>query len=322
MEYEHGAENQPMDGNPSMRGPSESAMHIARADCPELDLMANPQIRLRFRVNQGTSVVAVDASKNMSLTSTTLASGNTCPIMIASAATGNPMASVLAASAGFSVSWGAVVNALEPTIDGTYMPFTTARLYVPFVHLENPQAIISKPVKKFNAAFDLQLSASVENAKYVVVLPFAEQTSSFATAAVQEFQSPFDSAPWTLQPGSSIRNFNVGIGSSQVIDISHDYDFHHFTNEIAKIGAINGDLTPELVNGLLNYQAWSLSNRMLIADVSRLPEKDIPQSIQIQGTNAGCQGVNLLVLVISEQELTLDRLTGEVLEFSTASEKR
>ncbi|KAG3145805.1 hypothetical protein PI124_g16140 [Phytophthora idaei] len=254
--------------------------------------------------------------------------------MIASAASGNPMAGVLAASAGFSVSWGAVVNALEPTIDGTYMPFTTARLYVPFVHLENPQAIISKPVKKvryndycaqwfyqragigkqstqFNAAFDLQLSASVKNAKCVVVLPFAEQTSSFATAAVQEFQSPFDSAPWTLQPGSSIRNFNVRIGSSQVFDISHDYDVHHFTNEIAKIGAINGDLTPELVNGLLDYQTWSLSNRMLIADVSRLTEKDIPQSIQIQGTNAGCQGTNLLVLVISEQELTLDRLTGK-----------
>ncbi|KAG3136244.1 hypothetical protein C6341_g21467 [Phytophthora cactorum] len=36
MEYEHGAENHPMDGNPSMRGPSESATHIARADCPHL----------------------------------------------------------------------------------------------------------------------------------------------------------------------------------------------------------------------------------------------------------------------------------------------
>ncbi|KAG3088404.1 hypothetical protein PI124_g2904 [Phytophthora idaei] len=36
MEYEHLAENQPMDGNPSMRGPSESATHIARADCPHL----------------------------------------------------------------------------------------------------------------------------------------------------------------------------------------------------------------------------------------------------------------------------------------------
>ncbi|RAW23586.1 hypothetical protein PC110_g19979 [Phytophthora cactorum] len=187
----------------------------------ELDLMANPQIRLRFRVNQGTAAIAVDASKNMSLTSTTLSSGNTCPVMVASAATGNPMAGVLTASAGFSIAWGAVVNSLEPTIDGTYMPFTTARLYVPFVHLENPQAIISKPVKKvryndcyaqwfnqragtgksttqLNASFDLQLSASVKNAKYVVVLPFAEKTGSFATATVQEVQSPFDSAPWTV----------------------------------------------------------------------------------------------------------------------------
>ncbi|GMF30614.1 unnamed protein product [Phytophthora lilii] len=222
--------------------------------------------------------------------------------MIASAATGNPLASVLATSAGFSVSWGAVVNSLEPTIDGTYMPFTSARLYVPFVHPENPQAIISKPIKKVryndcyaqwfyqragigkqstqsNASFDLQLSASVKNANYVVVLPFGEQTSS------------------------SIRNFNVRISSTQVFDISHDYDFHHFTNEVAKIGAINGDLTPELVNGLLDYQTWSLSNRMLIADVSRLTERDVPQSIQLQGTNAGCQGVNLLVLVINISEL-------------------
>uniref|UniRef100_H3GY85 Uncharacterized protein n=1 Tax=Phytophthora ramorum TaxID=164328 RepID=H3GY85_PHYRM len=190
----------------------------------ELDLMANPQIRLRFRVNQGTSSVAVDASK---------------------------------------------VNALEPTIDGTYMPFTTSRL-------------------------------------------------GSTSVLVLEFQSPFDSAPWTLHPGSSIRNFNVRIGSQQTFDISHDYDFHHFTNEIAKIASINGDLTPELVNGLLDYQTWSLTNRVLIADVSRLTERDVPQAIQVSGVNAGCQGTNMLVLVVSEQELSYDRLTGEVLDFTTA----
>ncbi|RAW21438.1 hypothetical protein PC110_g17643 [Phytophthora cactorum] len=184
----------------------------------ELDLLAIRQICLRFRVNQGSSIIAVDSSKNMSLTSTTLSSGNSCPIMVSSAATGNPMAGVLAASAGFSVAWGVVANSLEPTIDSTYMPFTTARLYVPFIHLENPQAIISKPVKKvryndcyaqwfnqragtgkqsiqLNASFDLQLSASVKNAKYVVLLPFAEPTGSFVSATVQEIQSPFDSAP-------------------------------------------------------------------------------------------------------------------------------
>ncbi|ETI30235.1 hypothetical protein F443_22644, partial [Phytophthora nicotianae P1569] len=36
MEYERGAENQPMDGNPSMSSPSASATHVARADCPHL----------------------------------------------------------------------------------------------------------------------------------------------------------------------------------------------------------------------------------------------------------------------------------------------
>ncbi|EEY55388.1 uncharacterized protein PITG_09333 [Phytophthora infestans T30-4] len=307
----------------------------------ELDLIANPQIRLRFRVNQGTSAIDVDASRNMTLTGTTLSSGNVCHVMVASATSPNPMYNALSVAGSVAVSWGAVVNSLEPTIDGTYMPFTTSRLYVPFVHLQNPQDIISKPVKKvryndcyaqwfyqragigkqstqLNTAFDLQLPASVKNAIYVILLPFAEQSGSFVSAAVQEFQSPFDSAPWTLHPGSSIRNFNVRIGSTQCFDISHDYDFHQFTNEFAKIASINGDLTPELVNGLLDYQTWSLTNRVLIADVSRLTERDIPQAIQVQGVNAGCQGTNMLVLVVSEQELSYDRLTGEVLDFTTA----
>ncbi|EEY60513.1 uncharacterized protein PITG_13221 [Phytophthora infestans T30-4] len=266
----------------------------------ELDLMAKPKIRLHFRVNQGVSSAGVNTTKGMSLASTTISSGNTCPVRVA------------------AIAWGAVVNALEPTIDGTYMSFTTSRLYVPVTHLKNPQAIISTPVKKvrfndcygylfyqragigkqstqLNASFYIQLSASVKNAKYVILLPFAEQTNSLNSAAVQVFQSPFDSAPWTLHPGSSIRNFNVRI--------------------VSKISAINGGLTPELVNGLLGYQSWSLTNRVLIADVSRLTERGVPQSIQIQGFNAGCEGVNMIVLVMSEQELTYDRLTGEVLDF-------
>ncbi|KAG3169578.1 hypothetical protein PC128_g19115 [Phytophthora cactorum] len=36
MEYEQGAENQPMDSYPSMGNPNASATHIARADCPHL----------------------------------------------------------------------------------------------------------------------------------------------------------------------------------------------------------------------------------------------------------------------------------------------
>jgi len=308
----------------------------------ELDLMANPQIKLRFRVNQGSSVITTATSKNMTISSTTLASGQTCPIMVASAAANCPNAGVVAtAGAGqISVAWGAITNTLEPGVDSTYFPFTTTRLYVPFVDLENPQAIISKPVKtvkyldyyaqwfyqraglgvqtgQHNSSFDLQLSASLKNAKYVALMPFAETSKdNYVSATVQQFQSPFDSAPWTVQAGSSIRNFNVRIGSQQVFDISYDYDFHAFINEFSKLSAINGDQTPELCNGLIDYQKWSTTNRVLVADVSRLTEKDVHQSIQVMGTNASCQGVNMLVIVAFENELSYNRLTGEVEEYT------
>ncbi|RAW25487.1 hypothetical protein PC110_g18095 [Phytophthora cactorum] len=177
----------------------------------------------------------------------------------------------------------------------------------------NVLVLVSKT--QFNTSLDLHLSASIKNAKYVAVLPFAEGTNS-TTSGVQQFQSPFDSAPWTLQPGSSIRNFNVRIGSQQVFDISYDYDFHAFINEFSKLAAINGDQTPELTNGPLDYRTWSSTNRVLVADVSRLTERDVPQSIQVMGVNAGCQGTHILALVVFENELTFDRLTGEVTEYT------
>jgi len=113
-----------------------------------------------------------------------------------------------------------------------------------------------------------------------------------------------------------LANFNVRIGSQQVFDISYDYDFHAFINEFSKLSAINGDQTPELCNGLIDYQKWSSTNRVLVADVSRLTERDVPQSIQVMGTNAACQGVNMLVLVAFENELSYNRLTGEVDEYT------
>ncbi|EGZ14578.1 hypothetical protein PHYSODRAFT_509575 [Phytophthora sojae] len=309
----------------------------------ELDLMANPQIKLRFRVNQGSAVINLSTTKAMSLSSTMLVSGQSCPIMVASSAGSAPNSGVFnATTAGqISVAWGAITNSLEPTIDSTYFPFTTTRLYVPFLDLENPQALISKPNKtvrymdyyaqwfyqragtgvsstQLNTAFDLQLSASLKNAKVVALLPFAETSSgNFNSSTIQQFQSCFDSAPWTVQPGSSIRNFNVRIGSQQVFDISYDYDFQDFIKEFAKLGSINGDLTKELSNGLIDYQTWQQTNRVLVADVSRLTEKDVPQSIQVMGTNASTQGCNMLVLVGFENEMTYNRLTGEVLEYTS-----
>ncbi|ETP28262.1 hypothetical protein F442_22448, partial [Phytophthora nicotianae P10297] len=65
-----------------------------------------------------------------------------------------------------------------------------------------------------------------------------------------------------------------------------------FCNEFSKLASINGDQTKELSNGLIDYQTWQQTNRVLVADVSRLTEKDVPQSIQVMGTNASTQGTN------------------------------
>ncbi|KAE9306555.1 hypothetical protein PF001_g12068 [Phytophthora fragariae] len=263
--------------------------------------MANPQIKLRFRVNQGSAVINLSTAKAMSLSSTTLVSGQSCPIMVASSAGSAPNSGVFNATTAGQISPNKTVR---------YMDYYAQWFY--------QRAGTGVRTTQLNTAFDLQLSTSLKNAKVVALLPFAETSSgNFNSSTIQQFQSCFDSIPWTVQPGSSIRNFNVRIGSQQVFDISYDYDFQNFINEFSKLGSINGDQTKELSNGLIDYQTWQQTNRVLVADVSRLTEKDVPQSIQVMGTNASTQGCNMLVLVGFENEITYNRLTGEILEYTS-----
>lgn len=84
----------------------------------------------------------------MSLASTTLTSGTTCPVMVASSATGNPMNGVPHATAGsFRVAFGPLQNSLTTlSTSGQVFPFTTSRLYIPFYDIANPSQIVQKPI--------------------------------------------------------------------------------------------------------------------------------------------------------------------------------
>ena len=306
----------------------------------ELDLMANPQIRLTLKVNQGYSDITV-ANAKMKLASTTMISGNTCPVMVASGLSGNTMNAVITGNTTASsmrLAFGVLQNAITPnSAVGAYYPYTTTRLHIPFYDLVNPSAIVARPLKtcryldcyaqyfkarsgtgvqtsQQSASFAFQLSASLKNVKYIALIPFAETSSGNYTTAtnVEQFASPFDSAPWTHQPGSSIRSFQVQIGNQNVFTKSHDYDFEQFNDEFAKLAAINGDFGTSISNGLIDLQKWSSVQRVLIADCSRITNRDVPQSIQISGVNASCQGSNLLALVVYERDMEINRLTGEV----------
>jgi len=314
----------------------------------EIDLVGNPQLKLELKVQTGYSDLtltpsATAASRAMKLDSTTLVAGSVCPIMIGAAAT-SVSADVMNAVIGgtgksdkLRVAWGPIHNSITTiATSGSYFPFTQARLNLPFYDIANPTALVSKPMKTIkyldcysqmfsageagagiistNKSFSVQVASSHKNVKYVAVLPYANTSAgNFATAhTTQQFASPFDSAPWTCQPGSSIRDFQVQVGNKNVFQDVHSYDWMSFMDEFSKIGAINGDLSREISNGLIGMDKWQTTQRILVADCSRISEADVPQSIKVSGTNVSTQGTNLLVLVVYERSLELDRITGEV----------
>jgi hypothetical protein len=312
----------------------------------EIDLVGNPQLKLELKVQTGYSDLTLTpgapASRAMKLDSTTLVAGSVCPVMIGASYSG--VADVMNAVIGTSgcsdklrIAWGPVHNSITTIATaGSYFPFTQARLNLPFYDIANPTALVSKPMKQIkyldaysqmfstgeagvgimttNKTFSIPVASSHRNVKYVVAIPYANTASgNFATAVnTQQFASPFDSAPWTCQPGSSIRDFQVQVGNRNVFQDTHSYDWQNFLDEFSKIGAINGDLSREISNGLIGIDKWQTTQRILVADCSRISEPDVPQSIKVSGTNVSTQGTNFLVLVVYERSLELDRITGEV----------
>ena len=308
----------------------------------ELDLVANPQLKLTLYINSGSSIVNVSASNTLSLASTTLTQGNTCPVQLASAASGSSLNGLLNSTATtLTLAFGVLQNSITPLATASqYFPYSTTRLYIPFYDLVDPTPIISRPIKshkyldyyvqsykgqagvgvstgQLNAGFSLQLSASLKNVKYVALLPFSNTSSGhYATATnVDQYASPFDSAPWTMQAGSCVTNFNVQIGNQYAFNSAYSYDFNGFLDEFTKLGSVNGALTHEISNGLIDEDKWANCQRILVADVSRLTSPDVPTSILITGTNASSQGVDFVVLAIYEKKLEINRLTGEVNNF-------
>lgn len=312
----------------------------------ELDLCANPQLKLTLYINTGVATVDVSGTNSTTLGSVVLNQGTTCPVMLASAESGhinNALLGSQSTTRQLQLAWGVLGNPIKTFTDvSRYYPYTTTRMYIPFYDLQPERAmeIVKQPVKKsrfldyyvqsfkgqagegvqaaqHNVSFSLQMSASIKNAKYVALLPFANtKAGNFATAhGTDDYASPFSSAPWTCQPGSAITNFNVQVGNKWIFNSGQNYDFEGFLNEFSKISALNGSLTHELSNGLIDEDRWSLGQRILVADVSRVTEKDVPQSLLITGTNIACQGVDFVAIVAYEREISLNRITGEVERF-------
>ena len=311
-----------------------------------LDLCANPALKLTVYFNTGSSIINVDASKNMSLGSVSIVQGNVCPFMLSSATSGSGMSSVLSTNAStLNLAWGVCQNTLTSTATAaSYYPYSTTRLWIPFYDLlpEKELELIKYPKKvcryldvatqiaknltgaavsttgALNANFGIQMSGSQKNLKYVALMPFASSsvsgtTGNFSTITnIDQAMSPFDSAPWTCQPGSNITNFQVQVGNQNVFNNPISYDFSGFLDEFQKISSLYGGMSHQLGCGLIDEDKWSYGQRIMLADVSRITSKDVPQSVLVSGTNASSQPSDFILLSVYEKAFSVDRITGEV----------
>ncbi|GMF21781.1 unnamed protein product [Phytophthora lilii] len=166
------------------------------------------------------------------------------------------------------VAWGPIHNSITTLATaGGFFPFTQARLNIPFYDIANPTAIVSKPMKTITYLDCYSLM--VEDAAGIGMI-------------------------------TSNKTFSVQVGNQNVFQDVQSYDWMTFLDEFSKIGAVNNDLSREISNGLIGIDKWQTTQRILVADCSRVSDVNVSQSIKISGTNIATQGTNFLVLTIEE----------------------
>lgn len=90
-----------------------------------LDLVANPQLKMALYVNTGTSNITV-AAGSMSLASSTITQGSTCPIMVSSAAINNGFnTNVSGSTTTLQLAWGVMGNSITTSGAGSFYPYST-----------------------------------------------------------------------------------------------------------------------------------------------------------------------------------------------------
>lgn len=299
----------------------------------EIDLVCNPQVRLTLYYNVGSCYLNSATASQNSLASVTLTGGNTTPIMFISANTNNPNAGVFpsaSTSNSLQIAWGVVNNSLQN--GGSYLPYQQCRLYLPFYQLtpDNMRMLIEKPIRKIiyndvyiqqftgqansnGQSFTLAVQSTLPNIQYIVVLPYVSAAAStYATATnINQFASPYDSAPFTTAYGAGIYNLQCNVGSTPLFPSPVSYDWNMFLDEVSNIFAINGSSDRSIGNGLIDEIKWTNAYKSWIMDASRI-SSDIRQNVTITGQLQSDQALDFYLCIVYRRSFNLNRITCEL----------
>ena len=102
----------------------------------------------------------------------------------------------------------------------------------------------------------------------------------------------------------------AGVNISQV---SYQYTYETFIQQLRGINAINGGLMDGLSSGIISKSMFENNYRFYVFDLSRVSKDDKnPKSINIIGTNNTSVAMDLYVFVEYKKSLNINVETGEV----------
>ena len=134
-----------------------------------------------------------------------------------------------------------------------------------------------------------------------------------AGANINPITSPFDSAPSTTMPASSLTNFQVLVSGKNVFNEPNLYTFQNFLNELSKTG-LNGSLTDAVSSGLISQRMFENNYAYYTVDLARRLKSDdgTPMSVQVNGTNSSARPIDIYAFLVYRRSLTVDLVSGDI----------
>jgi hypothetical protein len=144
----------------------------------------------------------------------------------------------------------------------------------------------------------------------VLVLPFYTAAQN---ANINPIQSPFGmEGGGPTSPLCLINNFNVIVSGAQMIYQTEKYTYEQFVQQLYGYNQLNGGLNDEINSGLITQTDFDMCYNYYYVNCARkLPiEQSVPMSVNIVGTNASTQDIQLYIFVCYQTQISLDVLTG------------
>lgn len=299
----------------------------------KIPLLRGVFLRATINYNSVFGTITTAITPTMAQATLTQLSGRTNPLMVASAAFGNPsnLAAVGGAGGVFSVACG--ISKTTNPISTATPSISAVRWYVP-AYMMNPireeqyltmnkyKTITYKDIYNYNVtsvaiggSFNAIITNGIVNPKKVIVIPiFNNSIGNAASAALNPAQSFWDTVPASTSPLAALTNFNVQISGQNMFQQNELYDFQQFLDEQSRTGVNGGAFDSGIQSGLIGYKEWTHNYRYYVCDVSRrLPaENNIPKSVVISGTNGCGKILDLFCFVEFERKIVIDLETGQI----------